>query len=330
MRTELARQSALLKALLGRESADEVRQALVELGLRSVQAGEPGNGHAGAGAQDPSPDLEAGLQAYRSNAIALSERALAGAFPYLAERLGRQFASLAWAFWRHAPPAVGDLGAWGAALPDFLRETADETLAGVAAFEWALHCAERAADASLDAASLALLNGDPAVLGLVFRPGLVLLELPAAAIEALAGHRAWLPGPPQEPEPAAAAAPMAPALEPVADGPKACDAGKCGTGEAPQASTPVLVWRKDWRGRATHLEAAAAAFMRSALAGDSIETALSSSTSAQAVPEARAGAFWDFTVFLHQALQDQWLMAVRRLDAAHGEEECNDGPEPNP
>lgn len=335
MRTELARQEALLKALLGREDPRVATQRLVGLGLRGVgsaddtadptadpTADSTADSTANRGPTLAPPfDLDAGLQAYRGNAVALSERALAGAFPHLAARLGVPFASLAWAFWRRCPPGVGDLGAWGAALPDFLRETADDTLAGIAAFEWALHQAERATDATLDAASLGLLNGDPAELGLVLRPGLVLLELPDAALAALDGHRAWLT--PQQREPAAVA------HEAPADDAAGLAGRSRTTGDSGRATTPVLVWRKDWRGRATHLEAAAAAFMRSALAGASIETALSHSEAAQAVPEARAGEFWDFTVFLHQALQDQWLMAVRRLDAAHGEEDCNDGSEFN-
>lgn len=361
MNTELARQEALLRALLGREDPHAVRQTLAGLGLRGVQfadvaagptedragalavalAGEQPGAQAGGqvvvvagvpadgSARSELQDLDAGLRAYRGNAVALSERALAGAFPHLAAQLGAQFASLAWTFWCRCPPAVGDLGAWGGALPDFLRETADDTLAGVAAFEWALHQVERAPDAALDTASLSLLNGDPAALGLVLRPGLVVLELSEATLMALAGHRAWLS--PAQLDAVGAERPDGTGSDQSssqASSQASNDGGRLKAEVPGGASEAVLVWRKDWRGRATHLRAAEAVFMRSALAGDSIETALSNSASASVVNAARAGEVWDFTVFLQQALQEQWLLAVRRLDAANGEEECNDGPEP--
>lgn len=267
MSPEARRQAGLLRAILGGDT-----HGLRRLGLRGVLPGP----------EDAA--LAQGLQAYRGNAIALAERALAGAYPHLSGLLGERFASLAWSFWRRHPPNGGDLGAWGGALPDFLRETADAGLSGVAALEWALHQAERAPDAALDAASLQGLHGDPRSLGLAFRPGLTLLSLPAQALPLLGSHRAWLD----------------PAL-----------------GE----SRAVLVWRKDWRGRATQLQAATAAFMRSALAGDSLEAALEA---AAAEAEAAGTEDLDFTAFLHQALQEQWLMAVRPLGAQGGDEECND------
>ena len=252
MRSEAEKQAGLLQAIL-----EGSVQRLEPLGLRGVLP-------AGADAA-----LAQGLQAYRGNAIALAERALASAFPQLASLLGPQFASLAWSFWRRHPPRCGDLGEWGAALPGFLLETADAGLSGVAALEWALHQAERAPDAVLDAHSLQALHAPPQALGLAFRPGLALLDLPAQALVLLDMHRCW-------------------------GRPCRADAGA------------VLVWRKDWRGRATQLQAAEAAFMRSALAGDSLQSALDA---AQAADEAGL----DFTAFLQQALQEQWLMAVRSL-----------------
>ncbi|HLO94333.1 MAG TPA: hypothetical protein VK195_08445, partial [Burkholderiaceae bacterium] len=79
----------------------------------------------------------------------------------------------------------------------------------------------------------------------------------------------------------------------------------------------VLVWRKDWRGRATQLQAASAAFMRSALAGESLEAALAASQAAD-------DEGLDFTSFLQQALQEQWLRAVLPLEAVDGHEESDD------
>lgn len=270
MPTDIERQASLLQAILQGDAG-----SLTALGLRGVLPGE-----APAAVQQ-------GLLAYRGNAIALSERALAGAFPQLAALLGRQFGSLAWSFWKACPPTCGDLGEWGAALPDFLRRTADDALADLATLEWTLHQAERAPDAVLDAPSLALLQGAPQSLRLALRPGVALLSLCDEALSLLESHRCW--------------------LHPVKQGAPA-----------------VLVWRKEWRGRATQLQAAEAALMRSALAGDSLETALAAS--GQADDEGL-----DFTAFLQQALREQWLMAVRPLEAEGGIEERNDEhPEESP
>jgi len=277
MPTDMDRQTALLRALLQREGVgtDDVESSLAALGLRGVRD---------AGSQPP---LQQGLQAYRGNAIALAERALASAFPQLAGLLGTQFGSLAWSFWKACPPDRGDLGEWGAALPAFLRRSADDALAEMATLEWALHQTERAADAALDAASLARLHGDPRQLRLALRPGMAVLAMSDEALSLLASHRAW--------------------LHPVKAGLPA-----------------VLVWRKDWRGRATQLQAAEAAFMRSVLAGDSLETALAAS-------QVHEGQGLDFTVFLQQALQEQWLMAVLPLEAGDGSEEFdNEHPEATP
>lgn len=120
-----------------------------------------------------------GLAAYRGNLRALSAQALAVPFVRLREELGEsEFASLAWTFWRTHPPACGDLGQWGSALEGFLVERAgeDSGLPDIARLDWALHQAERAADAELDAGSLTLLGTTPAeALWLQLRPGVALL-----------------------------------------------------------------------------------------------------------------------------------------------------------
>ncbi|WP_457442364.1 HvfC/BufC family peptide modification chaperone [Roseateles sp. P5_E4] len=122
---------------------------------------------------------ERGLAAYRNNLRALSAQALAVPFVRLREELGEdEFASLAWTFWRAHPPESGDLGQWGGALEGFLLERAGEAsgLPDLARLDWALHRAERAQDASLDADSLALLGTtSPDKLWLQLRPGLAVL-----------------------------------------------------------------------------------------------------------------------------------------------------------
>lgn len=120
-----------------------------------------------------------GLAAYRGNLQALSAQALAVPFVRLHEALdGDDFAALAWSFWRAHPPERGDLAQWGGALEAFLVERAGETsgLPDLARLDWALHRAERAADAELDVESLARLGDTPPeALWLQLRPGVTLL-----------------------------------------------------------------------------------------------------------------------------------------------------------
>ena len=102
------------------------------------------------------------LAAYRGNASAIAERALASAFPTVQQLLGDEsFALLARALWHHAPPQRGDLACWGDALPGWIErdaQLADEPyLADVARVDWAVHTIEQAADVEPPAAGLALL-----------------------------------------------------------------------------------------------------------------------------------------------------------------------------
>jgi hypothetical protein len=92
-----------------------------------------------------------GLQAYRANAAALAERALAAAYPTVAELVGAEtFALMARRHWQQQPPADGDIARWGAALPDAVAAdpqlAAEAYLADVARLDWALHRAATAAD----------------------------------------------------------------------------------------------------------------------------------------------------------------------------------------
>jgi len=134
----------------------------------------------GRGAAPPGlSGADRGLAAYRNNLQALSAQALAVPFGRLREALGEdEFASLAWTFWRAHPPERGDLAQWGGALEGFLVERAGEAsgLTDLARLDWATHQAERAADAELDAPSLALLGTTtPEQLWLGLRPGVALI-----------------------------------------------------------------------------------------------------------------------------------------------------------
>ncbi|HEV8691895.1 MAG TPA: putative DNA-binding domain-containing protein [Ideonella sp.] len=118
-----------------------------------------------------------GVQAYRANAQAVAERALAAAYPVLAQLLGQEaMAALARDLWRDHPPQRGDLGWFGAELAEWLPSLAELAdipyLADVARLEWAVHRAHSAADpadAPLDLQALA--GADPEALRFHFVAG---------------------------------------------------------------------------------------------------------------------------------------------------------------
>jgi len=121
---------------------------------------------------------DAGIAAYRGNAAAIAERALAGAYPTVAELVGAEsFGALARDLWRTNPPERGDLAEWGAVLPAFIaanEQLANEPyLADSAALDWAVHRASRAADTVEGALRPieALAEVDPSRITLRFAPG---------------------------------------------------------------------------------------------------------------------------------------------------------------
>ena len=121
-----------------------------------------------------------GLQAYRANAGALAERALAAAYPTVQQLVGEDsFAGLARAYWHQQAPQWGDITLWGAELPAFIaaaEQLAEEPyLADVARLEWAVHGAQMAADAAGPVAGLQALAGPDA-------PRQVLQALPGTAL----------------------------------------------------------------------------------------------------------------------------------------------------
>lgn len=136
-----------------------------------------------------------GLKAYQSNGHALAERALQAAYPVLARMLGDEsFADLARALWHATPPQRGDLAHWGETLADFVAaspQLADEPyLPDVARAEWALHRCASAADATLQADTLALLGSqDLDTLRLRLAPGTTVLRSPWPVASLLLAHR---------------------------------------------------------------------------------------------------------------------------------------------
>ena len=220
-----------------------------------------------------------GLQAYRANADASAERALATAFSTVKMLLGEEdFRQLAREFWRAAPPQRGDLGEWGEALPGWLAAHGQLAewpyLADAARLDWALHRCERAADEEPERASLARLGDtDPARLAVEFMPGVSLVESdwPIGLL-----HRAHHVDDR-----------LFDALREAIASPR---------GEA------VLVARAGWKAVPTTLDAATAAWTRLLLDGCDLGSAL-----------AAAGDGFDFAAWLATALQANWLKGIRRL-----------------
>ena len=221
-----------------------------------------------------------GLEAYRANAEAIADRALASTLPTVQAMVGDDdFKHLAREFWRAHPPERGDLGEWGDAFPAWLAAHAGLTawpwLADSARLDLALHRNERAADAVLDAGSLGLLEStDPAQLRLVPMPGIAVLcsPWPIATI-----HRA------HQLEGVAAERAFADVREAV----------------AAQRGEQVLVARQGWRAVVHPLDAPTAAWTQDLLDGIDLATALT-----------RAGEGFDFAAWLGTALRESWLKGV--------------------
>ena len=249
------------------------QQALLQAISRSPAT--PGVARVEAAAAAPF-GVEAGLWVYRANAHALAERALLSAFPTLTALLGADdFKHMAREFWHDDPPQRGDIGEWGGALPDWLRAhpgfASWPYLGDCAELDWLRHCCERAADASLDSASLALLEShDPHRLTLVLRPGLAVLESRWPVASLYAAHQADATG---------------------------FDAARDAI--AAQRGEIALVARQGWRAAVHSIDAPTCAWIRDLQAGASLGEAL-----------ARATSEFDFTAWLTRALAREWLECV--------------------
>ncbi|HPW30330.1 MAG TPA: putative DNA-binding domain-containing protein [Rhodoferax sp.] len=136
-----------------------------------------------------------GLKAYQTNGHALAERALAAAYPVLAQIVGDEsFADLARALWHAQPPLCGDVACWGGGLAAFVRASAQlkdvPYLGDVARAEWALHQCASAADGAADLQTLALLTThDPQQLRLQLSPGCAVVRSAWPVASILTAHR---------------------------------------------------------------------------------------------------------------------------------------------
>ena len=251
---EASRQQALLRALGGAGMGNALRE-------RAERAAR-------------------GLEAYRANAEAIAERALAAAFPTVQALVGAiDFKHLAREFWHAHPPLRGDLGEWGDAFAAWLQAfdamSAWPYLADVARLDFALHCNERATDAALDAASLALLETtDPAQLRIALMPGTALIR---SAWPIVSIHRAHQ-------------------LE--GEAAEHAYASVRGAVEARRGEDAMVV-RQGWRAVVVPLSPADALWTQSLLAGANLAHAFD-----------QAGEGFDFALWLQTAVRNTWLKDV--------------------
>lgn len=259
-----AQQQAMLAALWAPRHADAMQNIANYL--------EP----AGAEVQN---QWERGLKAYRSNGHELASRALAAAFPVVAELMGPEnFEGLAPHFWRLHPPQRGDLAQWGGEFAAFLGSLEDLVaeepyLPDVARAEWALHRAATAGDAQADAATFNLLaTHEPARITLLLAPGTscIASTFPIAAIV-----NAHLTG--------------EPALE---------EAGRLLREGTPQTA---LVWRQGLRPVLRPAATSEALFIAALQESRSLADSLD------------AAADFDFNAWLAPAVQTGLLLAAREL-----------------
>jgi hypothetical protein len=257
----------------GRQAEAERQRLLVEgiLAPRADAANVP--------TRESGARASRGLLAYRVNAAASAERALAAAYPTVQQLIGSEdFERLAQDYWRADPPTRGDLAEWGGSFPAWLfaheQLQAWPYLADSARLDGALHRCERSADHMLNAESVVRLGDtDPSRLAVVFAPGLAVIESrwPIAAI-----HRAHHDGA---------------SFDEVR---AAIDA---------QRGESVIVHRRGWKAVFTETDSVTAAWTRHLLEGCDLATAI-----------AQAGEGFDFTQWLTSALAANWLKEIRVLD----------------
>jgi hypothetical protein len=234
----------------------------------------------------PFPCTTRALQAYRGNALAQAEQALSLAFPRLQAGFGiSSFSAMAWSFWRRHPPAVGDMGEWGAMLPSFLLDRGVEAWwVDLTRIEWAVHQAERARDDEFDAESLALLaQFDPQEITLLLRAGSSVLRVHPCA------WTCW-----EDPVHAVA---------------------KCENDnwEIQQPALHLMVCRAPWKAHVQLIGSAEAAFMTALINGMSLAQALATThrlTKKSSALGANIENTLDFEIWLQRALSGGWVVGA--------------------
>ncbi len=253
--------------------------------LAALWSADASTAAAGLPCRDGPVGIARGLQAYRANAGANAARALETAYPTVCALIGADdFRQLAREHWAQQAPTCGDLAEWGAALGDWLAThpaLADWPYLGdCARLDWAVHQCERAADAALDAESIARLGDtDPQRLHLLLRPGVALIDSRWPVVLLHEAHRQADP------------APLAAVREALEN----------------QVGESALVARAaaGWRAQVHRVDAATAIWTASLLSGASLDDALG------AVEQAADGAPFDLAAWLAAALREGWLKGIR-------------------
>lgn len=233
------------------------------------------------GAEGPSAGL--GVDAYRRNAGASAERALAAAFPTVRRLVGEEtFGAMSRAYWHAQPPQRGDLAQLGAGLPAFIAcdpQLADVPyLADVARLELALSAAESGADVAPELDSLQQLAGaDPASIRLVLQPGASVVASRYPIVTIHAAHRT------------------------ATD--EAFDAACQALSEA--RSETAFVWRGGWQARCIAIDDATVRWTRAVLDRATLGAALRD-----------AGTDFDFAAWLAQAIRRRWLHAAQPVETS--------------
>ncbi len=246
-------------------------------------SGWPASGQPAPTTRECGARAERGWQVYAANADAVCARSIAAAFPTVAALVGEEdFARFIRRFRRDHPPARGDLGEWGGALPDWLAACAPlkewPYLADCARLDWAMHCCERSIDDAFDAASLSHLgDADPAWLQVDFAAGVQLVHSPWPIHLIHVAHRGG-------------------------GGDGGSDAAISAARDAiiERRSECVLVARDGWKAQVTLVDDASAAFTRALLGGRTL---------AEALDVAPAG--FDFARWLADAVRGRWLKGIR-------------------
>ena len=234
---------------------------------------------------EPTARAEQGLDAYRGNATAIAERALAAAFPTVQQLMGEpSFAQLARVFWHRQPPRCGDLARYGDALADWIADDAqlasEPYLSDVARVDWAVHTIEHAADVQSPPQGLDLLAQlDPSQLVLRLRPALALVVSRWPVVTIWQAHCN---------SDADRFAPVRQAF-------------------AAHTAETALVARPQWRASVCAIDDASARFTAALQRGATLTAALDA-----------AGATFQFEPWLHDAVRQQWLQAVEPIDIPSG------------
>lgn len=234
---------------------------------------------------------EGSWRAYQGNARATAARVLACHFPTVLAMVGDDaLAVLALRLWQQHPPTSGDLGRWGAHLPELIAAQAElrpwPWLADSARLDWARHTCERSADAALAADSLQRLGDTPAEhLGLALHPGVQVLDSLWPVVSLWRAHRL-----PEGPERDAALQSLRLQASP---------AGEC-----------AVVWRHPWQAEVAVLAPPEAAWMRWWLSAPPEATLAQALAAVSTHADAHHGQGFDFGAWLAQALSCGWLVRI--------------------